>query len=204
MSQETPTATSWKVPVASAAETEHEDAEGAADSDAGGTDSTPKGGDQVQALLRKLRKTEKERDAFKQADEQRAQSQLSEVEQLKQKLTKSEAEKLSLAEQRKQDRLQHRFESAVAKAGAVDAEAAWKLVDMSSVEIDDDGKITGLEVAVADLKKKRPYLFGSPSTPVGSSGGNPPSGPPSTKVTPEQIQRMNSKDYNTWLQSQLK
>lgn len=178
--------------------------EGAADSDAGGAESTPKGNDQVQALMRKLRKAEKERDAFKQADEQRAQSQLSEVEKLKQQLSKSEAEKLSLAEQRKQDRLQHRFESAAAKAGVVDAEAAFKLADLSEVEVDDDGKAVGLDAALADLKKKRPYLFGSPSTPVGSSGGNPPSGPPSTKVTPEQIQRMNSEEFAAYLRSQQK
>jgi len=179
--------------------------QGAADTEAGGAESAPKGKpDQVQALLRKLQKAEKELGAFKQADEQRAQSQLSEVDKLKQQLSKVEAEKLSLAEQRKQDRLQHRFETSAAKAGVVDAEAAFKLADLSGVEIDDDGKVVGLEAALADLKKKRPYLFGSPSTPVGSSGGNPPSGPPSAKVTPEQIQRMNSTEFAAYMRTQQK
>ena len=52
------------------------------------------------------------------------------------------------------------------------SEDAFDLADMSNVEIDADGKVTGLEDALKALQKSRPYLF--------SDGGQPeaPGTPP--------------------------
>lgn len=44
--------------------------------------------------------------------------------------------------------------------GVVDLEAALKLVDRSKVKIDESGNITGVDEALADLKKGKTYLFG--------------------------------------------
>lgn len=178
--------------------------EGAADTEAGGADQdSPKGQpDQVQALMRKLRKAEKLLADRQAADEESAKAKLSEVDQLKQQLQKRDADYSSLAEKLKMQTLQHRFESEAQKLGVVDADAAFKLADLSGVEIDDNGKVSGIEAALADLKKTRKYLFGSPSQPVGNSGGNPSAGPPSTKPSEKQIQAMSSEEFQVWVRNQ--
>lgn len=171
--------------------------DGAPDSDAGGDDQAGSKGqpDQVQALMRKLRKAEKERDALKQADEQRAQSQLSELDQLKQQLQKRDADYNGLTEKLRMREIEHRFEQAAAKAGVIDADAARRLADFSEVDIDENGKVTGIDAVIADLKKTRKYLFGDTSTPVGNPGGNPPAGPPSTRVTEDMLRKMTSEEF---------
>lgn len=155
---------------------------GAAEPEAGGdtgNEAPNKGGaDQYQALMRKLRKAEKERDALAAERQKTQDSQLSEAEQLKARLAKAEADRDAAAAKLTQRTLQHRFEAAAAKAGAVDPDAAFKLADLSGVEIDEEGNVTGLEAALAELKKTRKFLFGAPSGSVGSAGGNPPGGAP--------------------------
>lgn len=177
--------------------------DGAPEPEAGGDDQAGSKGkpDQVQALLRKLRNTEKERDALKQADEQRAQSQLSEVDKWKAKAQKHESETSTLLQQLRAEKIQNRLEAAAAKAGAVDVDAVSKLANLSNVDIDDDGKVTGIDAVIAELKKSRKYLFGDPSQPVGNAGGNPPSGPPSTRVTEEQLRTMTSKEFAEYQRS---
>ena len=152
---------------------------GAAEPEDGGSQADPqKGADQAQALLRKLRKAEKERDALLAAQKSAADSQLSEAEQLKAKLIQAEADRDAVSAKLTQRTLQHRFEAAAQKLGVVDADAAYKLADLSAVEIDEDGNVTGIDAALADLKKTRKYLFGAPNGAIGSAGGNPPSGSP--------------------------
>lgn len=177
---------------------------GAPEPDAGGDESgSPKGqNDAVQAVMRKLRKAEKALADRQAADELSAQSKLSEVDKLKTEFQKLEAERNSLSEKLKTQALRHSFESIALKAGVVDADAAFKLADLSAVEIDEDGKVTGLEAAMADLKKTRKFLFGSLSQPVGSAGGNPPAGPPSTRVTEAQLQSMTSDEFRAWSRAQ--
>lgn len=191
-------AVDWRVKTPVAAEDD-----GAPEADAGGDDQAGSKGkpDQVQALLRKLRNAEKERDALKQADEQRAQSQLSEVDKWKAKAQKHETETNSLLQQLRTERIQNRLEAAAAKAGAIDVDAVRKLADLSSVDIDDEGKVIGIDAVIAELKKSRKYLFGDPSQPVGNAGGNPPSGPPSTKVTEEQLRTMTSQQFADYQRS---
>lgn len=152
---------------------------GAAEPEDGGSQAeSQKGADQAQALLRKLRKAEKERDALA-ADKAKSQeSQLSEVERANARAAKAEATANDAVAKLAQRTLQHRFEAAAQKLGVVDADAAYKLADLSAVEIDEDGNVTGIDAALADLKKTRKYLFGAPNGAIGSAGGNPPSGSP--------------------------
>lgn len=176
--------------------------DGAAEPEAGGDDSAPKGKpDQSQALLRKLKKAEKELEALRQAEEQRTQGTLSEVEKLKQQLQKRDADYSSLTEKLRMQSIEHRFEQAAAKAGVIDADAARRLADFSSVDIDEDGTVSGIDAVIADLKKTRKYLFGPTTTPVGNAGGNPASGPPS-KITDEMVRSMSSVEFAEYLRKQ--
>jgi hypothetical protein len=56
-----------------------------------------------------------------------------------------------------------------------DSEAALALVDLSGVEIDDDGKVQGMKVALDKLAKAKPYLVKKPvkKTSDTPSGNNP-------------------------------
>lgn len=75
----------------------------------------------------------------------------------------------------RETRIRGRFETAAIKAGAVDPEAAFKLADLSKVK--DDG--AGIDQALADLKKSKPYLFGGQKIATGSAGGASASSTPS-------------------------
>jgi hypothetical protein len=146
----------------------------------GEVDSAPvTGADQTQALLRQLRKTKKELETFKQADEQRKTSDLSETEKANKRATEAEAERDRVKAEAKTERLQNRFEAAALKAGVVDPDAAFKLADLSDVEWDENGKPIGLDAIIKDLKAARPFLFAAPAAPkIGTGGGNPAQGNP--------------------------
>ncbi|MGI5844494.1 MAG: phage scaffolding protein [Candidatus Xenobium sp.] len=80
----------------------------------------------------------------------------------------------------RETKVRSRFETAAAKAGAIDPEAAYKLANTASLKVKDDGSIEGIDQALADLRKSRPYLFGqktSTGTPGGAAVSPPPSNP---------------------------
>jgi len=80
----------------------------------------------------------------------------------------------------RETKVRSRFETAAAKAGAIDPEAAYKLANTASLKVKDDGSIEGIDQALADLRKSRPYLFGqktSTGTPGGAAVSTPPSNP---------------------------
>ena len=69
-----------------------------------------------------------------------------------------------------------RFRELVAERGVVDADAAGRLIDMSGVKADVEGrKVEGLEEAMDALLSERPYLVGRPIA-GGTPGGGTPRG----------------------------
>lgn len=172
---------------------------GAPDLGEGGAGQKPPAGDnQTQALLRQKRKLEKDLADLRKAEEERKTAELSEVERLKKEKADLEAERQSLQGQIKTQAIQSRFEAAAAKLGAVDTEAAFKLADLSGVEMDADGKVTGVEEALKSLKQARPFLFGEPSAPksVGGNGGGNPGGQNAPKAyTSEDLKKMSPDEF---------
>ena len=68
------------------------------------------------------------------------------------------------------------------KAGIVDLDGL-KLVDLSSVKLDENGEVVGAEALIESLKTAKPYLFGTPGS---SSTRTPPSkDPPPAKSAKE-------------------
>jgi chromosome segregation ATPase len=55
------------------------------------------------------------------------------------------------------------LKAAAVEEGLVDMDA-FKMVDLSSVKIADDGEITGVKDLISNLKKEKPYLFKAVST----------------------------------------
>lgn len=68
-------------------------------------------------------------------------------------------------------RISRALENAAQKAGAHDLDAVAKLADHSRLQVDDNGDVLGVEAALKDLQKNRPYLFGHPPRPSTGSGG---------------------------------
>lgn len=170
---------------------------GAPDPGEGGSGQKPSGADQTQALLRQKRKLEKELADLRKAEEDRKTAELSEVERLKKEKADLEGERETLRGQVKNQLIQSRFEAAAAKMGAVDTEAAFKLADLSGVEMDAEGKVTGVEEALKSLKQARPFLFGeAPAKAVGGNGGGNPGGQNAPKsFTADELKKMSSDEF---------
>lgn len=74
------------------------------------------------------------------------------------------------------------------KAGIVDLDGL-KLVDLSTVKLDDNGEVVGADALIESLKKAKPYLFGAP----GSSSTHPT---PSKDVpAPKKATEMSDEEY---------
>lgn len=167
----------------------------------GGAGTDPGSADKTQAqigyLTRKLQEAEKKAADFEKAEADRKKAELSETERLK--AEKAEAEsRAAAAEQRATDTLMRtRFELAATKAGAVDAEAAFRLADLSGVTVGEDGNVQGLDAAVEALKTSRAFLFGSTKpTAVGSGGGNPGGDTTGAKTyDADAIKRMSAQEF---------
>jgi hypothetical protein len=65
-----------------------------------------------------------------------------------------------------------------------DPESALLLVDMSDVEIDDDGKVTGMEAAIERLAKSKPFLLKAKEEPK-KEEKEKPKGPSGSSPTPK-------------------
>jgi hypothetical protein len=106
---------------------------------------------------------------YTKAEEERKQSEMSEVEKLQAQLQKFEQQakeaeetKLKTLESANKRLIKSEFK-VLAKDLGVRKDAlddAFVLADMSSVEIDDEGNVTGVKEALESLKKAKAYLFG--------------------------------------------
>ncbi len=163
----------------------------------GGGKSAPNS--REQALLRKLRKAEKEAAALREADEARRHGEMSEFEKLKAEATKNAAERDEARAKLQKQAIQHRFERQAAEFGAVDPSAAYKLADLSTVEVDESGEVSGLDTVLSSMKTQYGFLFQQPPPPAptgaGSHGGNPVAGNPGGALTADRIGRMTSAEF---------
>lgn len=149
------------------------------DKKASETDNTNTGGDTqtnttptIEAVTAEL---ETVRKALKQANAESAQrrKRLEELEaeenkrkdaektELQKALDKAAALEAQLAKQAetvKQSTIQHAVEITAAKLGFADPGDALSLLDKSAVKLGEDGKVEGVEDALKDLLKRKPYL----------------------------------------------
>ncbi len=104
--------------------------------------------------------------------EQKAQEQenakLSETERLQKRLAELERE-------RQERTLKYETMLAASRLGIVDPDAAYRLLDVASIEIAEDGTPKNLEDALFELVKAKPYLVaqssGSPTNPARTGAG---------------------------------
>lgn len=99
----------------------------------------------------------------------------------KEKAAKEAAEKAAAAAlaRANQSLIRAEFKVKSKEAGALNPDAAFKLADLSDVEVDDDGNVSGVDEAIKALQKSDDYLFGktkggSVGNPSNPGGGDPP------------------------------
>lgn len=78
------------------------------------------------------------------------------------------------------------FVTAAARVGVVNPDSAFRLVDAASLTVDGEGKVAGVDEALAALKQSDPYMFrgaAGQSTDAGATGD----APQKATYTPEQV-----------------
>ncbi len=103
---------------------------------------------------------------------------LNEIKALRRENAKWAQEARTRAEQdRRQVAIRSQVVTAAAKAGFNDPEDAYRMLDASTLDVDDNGTAGGLDVALKDLLKTKPYLAkqATPGTysPTNPAGGSP-------------------------------
>lgn len=167
----------------------------------GGGESGHNSGPDANALaaeLRKARKQLKQQEQqiakFSQLEDERKQSELTEIERYKKQADEYKAQLEAQAKKFTEARKRNVFEMAAQKAGAVDPAAAWKLADVSSLEVDDEGNVANVSDVLKALQKQSPYLFGAaPQNGNGTSGANPSNGAP--KVDAKKLASMSDEEF---------
>lgn len=104
------------------------------------------------------------------------QSQMTETEKLQNRLKELEGKEQTWQQERRELLLRGTIERTATTLGIVDPEAAYRLLDMSSLEFADDGTPKNVETALKALLKAKPYLGrpGGGSVDGGSGQGAPP------------------------------
>ncbi|MBX6770875.1 MAG: phage scaffolding protein [Chloroflexi bacterium] len=134
--------------------------------------SAPQAEEKVDPVISRLkaeaaeyRKRLRELEAKVKADEE---AKLSETERLQKRLAELEREQALWQRERQERTLKYETMLAASRLGIVDPEAAYRLLDMSNLEFDEDGSPKNLEQALKDLLKAKPYLAGQPVVTAGS------------------------------------
>lgn len=104
--------------------------------------------------------------------EQKAQEQenakLSETERLQKRLAELEREQAAYQRERQERTLKYETMLAASRLGIVDPDAAYRLLDVASIEFAEDGTPRNIEAALKELLKAKPYLAAQPAAISGS------------------------------------
>ncbi|MBO0962014.1 phage scaffolding protein [Neobacillus sp. MM2021_6] len=132
----------------------------------------------------------KKLDELEKAEEERKKQAMSEAERLKAEKEEADKKAIEAAEQAKkaQDAANQRIlnteiKSIARSLSANDPADVLALLDKSSVEIDNDGNVKGVEEAVKALKESKPWMFKAPIGADAGGGGNPAKHPNPNELT---------------------
>lgn len=136
------------------------------------------------ALLAEVKSLRKEAASWRtklrqaeEAEEQRKRSEMTELDKLKADLEAERQARAQAEEQRRNQLIRTQVITAAARAGFNDPEDAMRMLDTSTLEVDDAGAVDGLEAALSALAKAKPYLIKSTAgtiSPTNPAGGRQP------------------------------
>jgi hypothetical protein len=95
-------------------------------------------------------------------------AKLSETERLQKRLAELEREQELSKRERQERTLKYETMLAASRLGIVDPEAAYRLLDLTTLTFAEDGTPTNLEQVLHDLLKAKPYLAKQPQVSAGS------------------------------------
>jgi|GEM_PF-4870130 len=158
------------------------------DSDAGKVEFTPEQQAVIDALIAKrlaraAAKSKTKNDAAAQkAKSEAEQARLADekewqklAEKRETELGKKEAELATLASTLQDERIKNAVAITASGLHFRDPQDAFQMIDLSTIEIDDDGQVQGVKEALTVLAKAKPYLL-EPEDDTGADLGSPPSG----------------------------
>ena len=158
---------------------EDQDTTGQGAGDAEQEQATP----DVDALLREIKALRKEnakwRTQLRSTEEQqqaKAKAEMTELERLQTELREAQDARTRAEQARLQTAVKSQVIAAAAKAGYNDPEDAYRMIDPSTLDVDDDGTVGGLDEAVKTLLKSKPYLAKQATgtySPTNPAGGAP-------------------------------
>lgn len=108
----------------------------------------------------------KKLDELEAAEEERKAAQLSEVEKAKKAQADAEARARATEERLRTAAIRNAVVLAASKANFYDPEDAFRLADLATVQVADDGAVTGVDDAIKTLARAKPHLVK-----VASGGG---------------------------------
>lgn len=106
-----------------------------------------------------------------------ADAKLSENDKLQKRLKELELASESQTRALRERTTEYEVKLAAARMGIVDPEAAWKLLDTSSLEFDAAGKPLNLETALKELTKNRQWLIAQRTAQNAGAGAGGQAGP---------------------------
>lgn len=149
--------------------------------------------DDLEAMKRALKKANKEAEKarlkmreIEEAETARKEAELSEIERAQKSAEKARAERDAAHDHLKQWRVRHAVEIAARDAKFHDPADAYLLADLSEIEVDDEGLVTGVTEVVAALAESKPHLIQQTSAPTGRVTNTPPASNGAT-VTSEEL-----------------
>lgn len=119
---------------------------------------------------------------------EKEQAEKSELQKAKELAEEKEKQLQALMNRQKDLMVQNGVTSVASKLGIIDPDAAYRLLDKSSIEFDDDGQATNVEALLVSMLKDRPYLTGK-----SASAMNPGK---TRKFSKEEIERMTPAEIN--------
>lgn len=130
----------------------------------------------VKQLRREAAEYRKKLRDLEQTVKQHEEAKLSESERLQKRLAELEREQANYQRERQERTLKYETMLAASRLGIVDPDAAYRLLDVASIEFAEDGTPKNLEAVLKELVKAKPYLVvqpnsGSPTNPARTGAG---------------------------------
>jgi hypothetical protein len=104
-------------------------------------------------------KWRKKLDAFEADEQQRKQANMTELERIQAQLADLQTQNARLAQERQDTAIRAEIMAEATRQGFTDPQDAYKLVDLATVEVGDDGAIASVAPILKNLGESKPYLL---------------------------------------------
>jgi len=101
---------------------------------------------------------------LKEAEEKRKQAEMTDLQKAQADKKAADERAVKLTQDLETERIKNAVLAEASKANFADPQDAYAMIDRTELEIDKDGKVSGVVEAIKALVKAKPYLVGEPNT----------------------------------------